>query len=164
MAYANVAIASPALPVFVLSEELLQGLENTIYQALENCLRNGRRSATPLTPSLAPAKPNSSTTLPPLSIIPLFDCPADEIDPPADETDSCVDSYSADEQPPSLQPDVTVPSVQPRLPSCCLLHVQRPPLVLSCAPCAPNTYIWCHWEVLVAGMGWALPRAFRDAG
>ena len=34
------------------------------------------------------------------SIIPSFDCLADEINPLADETDSCIDSYSVDEPSP----------------------------------------------------------------
>jgi hypothetical protein len=156
MAYANVAIAPPApsaLPDIVLSDELRQQISDLIWDAL-----NGRQSVTPLTPFLAPAEPVSSTLLPPKEL-PSPCSPA--IEPPADESNSCLDCSPVDE-PPSVQVDVPVQPVQPRLPSC-RLRMQTTPLVLSCAPSASILYIsWCLDKPWAPGG--AILVDFRDTG
>jgi len=71
MAYANVAIAPPRLR-FVLDKYLIQELTDTlcdtVCEALDDYLRSGRQSVTPLTPSLAPTEP-LSTPLPPKELL-----------------------------------------------------------------------------------------------
>jgi hypothetical protein len=62
-----------------------------------------------LAPSLAFIKPNSSTTLPPLSIIPLSDALINKIDPLADKTNFYVNSYFINKLP--LKTNVTMPFI-----------------------------------------------------
>ena len=157
MTYANVAIAPPSpRSRLVLDERLIQEIMDTVQQSLDDYLRNGRQSVTPLTP--APAEP-LSTPLPPKEL--LSPC-SPAIEPPADKSNYCVVDYSPVDEP-SVQPDVPIRSVQPRLPSSCRLpHVQTTPLPLSCTPCVPNTYMWCYWDTLVTSLGLASLVDFRD--
>jgi hypothetical protein len=157
MAYANVAIASPSpRPRLVLDERLIQEIVDTVQQSLDDYLHNGCQSVTPLTP-LAPAEP-LSTPLPPKEL-PSPCSPA--IEPPADKSNSCSVDYSPVNEPPSVQPDVPVRSVQPRLPSSCrLLYVQTTPLLLSYAP---DIYMVLFGS-LVSSLGLASLVDFRDTG
>ncbi|PMD57450.1 uncharacterized protein K444DRAFT_615900, partial [Hyaloscypha bicolor E] len=144
MAYANVAIAPSSRSRFVLDERLIQELAdtlcNTVREALDDYLGNSRQSVILLTPSLAPAEPLS----PPKEL--LLPC-SPAIEPLANKSNSCLDCSPID-KPPSVQLDVPVHSIQPRLPPlptfCRLLHTQTTPLLLPCTPSASILYIsWC---------------------
>jgi hypothetical protein len=163
MAYANVAIAPSPRPRFVLDKRLVQELTDTLYdavrEALDDYLRNGRQSVTPLAPS-APAEP-LSTPLPPKE---LLSPSSPAIEPPTDKSNSCSIDCSPVDEPPSVQPDVPIQPIQPRLPPSYRLHVQTTTYLLLCAPCVSNTYMRCYWDALVTSIKLGALVEFRDTG
>jgi hypothetical protein len=156
MAYANVAIAPPSpRSRLVLDEHLIQEIVDTVQQSLDDYLRNSRQSLTLLIP-LAPTEPLST----PLTEL-LSPC-SPAIEPPTNGSNSCGVDYSPIDEPP--QPDVPIRSIQPRLPSSCrLLYLQTTPLLLSCAPCAPDIYTVLFGS-LVSSLRLASLVDFRDTG
>jgi hypothetical protein len=96
MAYTNVTIASPR---FVLDKRLVRELADTLYdtirEALDDYLRNGRQLVILLAP-LAPIEP-LSTPLPPKELLSPY---SPTIEPPTDKSNSYIVDYSPIDEPP----------------------------------------------------------------